>query len=63
MIITRIRLAALFALTAALAACDAANSTKPNPLAPVASRRSGDSVPNPMCKSGYSNTNGHCLGE
>jgi hypothetical protein len=51
-------------LLAVLAGCAAADSTAPvRPEPTTLVRDAGDSVPNPLCRSGYSSINGRCLGD
>jgi hypothetical protein len=63
MTITRVRLALLAAAILTLGACGAESPTSPTTrLSPTAVTRDiGDSIPDPLCKSGYSNPNGRCI--
>ncbi|MES2178265.1 MAG: hypothetical protein V4550_10400 [Gemmatimonadota bacterium] len=60
----RLRLIVVLSAIATVAACSASDSVAPRQLKPVPSTRDeGDSIPNPLCKSGYQNPNGRCIGD
>lgn len=60
---TRLRAAALIGAILTLAACGVGSTTSPDArLRPTSATRDvGDSIPDPMCKSGYSGPNGRCI--
>ena len=63
MTVTRMRAVVLIAAVLTLAACGAGTSTSPDKqLRPTtATRDVGDSIPDPMCRSGFSGPNGRCI--
>lgn len=63
MTITRLRAAALIGAVLTLAACGASSTTSPDArLRPTSATRDiGDSIPDAMCKSGFSGPNGRCI--
>ncbi len=60
----RLRLAFVVIGIATITACSAGDSVAPHQLTPVPSLHdAGDSVPDPLCKSGYAGMSGKCTGE
>jgi hypothetical protein len=62
MFTNRARLLALALVILALGACSATDVAAPvSTLRPTSATRTvGDTIPNPLCRSGYSGVNGRC---
>ena len=64
MLINRARLLTLALVTLALGACSATDVAAPaRTLRPTKASFDGDTVPNGLCRSGYSGVNGRCTNE